>query len=101
MSSITTICLSLVILLFQLLLCSAIAQPVPSPTAWPASAVPISRLLSFVARQYSIVYRQWLDAPTDYPNYGVPSESKWRTLSANQSTFTNGFFPGRFYYLVR
>ena len=81
---------------------SAFVQPsLASPAAWPASAVPIARVLSFVARQYSHVYHQWLDDPTAYPNYGEPSESKWRTLSSTGGSFTNGFFPGRFLYLVR
>lgn len=79
---------------------SASSHPLPSPAAWPASAVPIARVLSYVARQYSIVYDQWLIDPTAYPNYGVPSESTWRTLSSTRESFTNGFFPGRFMYLV-
>ena len=91
----------LILALFLTLACpSTSALSVTSLTAKPASAIPISRVLSFVARQYSTVYRQWLEDPTNYPNYGVPSDTKWQTLSSTRATFTNGFFPGRFFYLV-
>ena len=71
-----------------------------SALASPISGLHIAAILSFVSRQYSTVYEQWLAAPSAYPNYGRPQDKRWQTLSSKDGTFTNGFFPGRFFHLV-